>query len=150
VTEPSTPVRPRPHADRDSAEWWAALGRHELVLPRCAACGTWRWPPRAICGRCGSLDWSFAPAAGRGTVASWVVNRHGFGGAFPLPSTVLLVRLAEQDDLLLPGGWSGAADGSDLAMGLPVVAGFEDVPAGPEPSGTDGGAVTLLTWRATG
>jgi len=147
VTEPSTPVRPRPHADRDSAEWWAALGRHELVLPRCAACGTWRWPPRAICGRCGSLDWSFAPAAGRGTVASWVVNRHGFGGAFPLPSTVLLVRLAEQDDLLLPGGWSGAADGSDLAMGLPVVAGFEDVPAGPEPSGTDGGAVTLLTWR---
>ena len=78
------------------------------------------------------------------------MNRHGFGGAFPLPSTVLLVRLAEQDDLLLPGGWSGAADGSDLAMGLPVVAGFEDVPAGPEPSGTDGGAVTLLTWRATG
>jgi uncharacterized OB-fold protein len=129
--------------ERDSAPWWAALARHELVLPRCRECGTWRWPPRAICGRCGALDWSFAPASGRGTVASWVVNRHGFGGAFPLPSTVLLVRLEEQDDLLLPGGWAGEPDGRGLAIGLPVVAGFDDVPA------DDGGdTVTLLTWRA--
>jgi hypothetical protein len=75
-------------------------------------------------------------------VASWVVNRHGFGGAFPLPSTVLLVRLAEQDDLLLPGGWAGAPDGTGLVAGLPVVAGFEDVA---EDEG--GGAMTLLSWR---
>jgi uncharacterized OB-fold protein len=143
VSEVPGPVRPRPFVDRDSALWWAALARHELVVPRCAACGTWRWPPRAICGRCGSLDWSLVAALGRGTVASWVVNRHGFGGAFPLPSTVVLVRLTEQDDLLLPGGWSGAADGSDVTIDLPVVAGFEDVDADAE-----GDAVTLLTWRA--
>ncbi len=130
--------------ERDSTEWWAALARHELVLPRCSACAAWRWPPRAICGRCGSLDWAFAPASGRGTVASWVVNRHGFGGAFPLPSTVLLVRLAEQDDLLLPGGWAGAPDGTDLEMGLAVVAGFEDI------ADDEGGeAMTLLSWRPT-
>lgn len=133
--------RPRPAVERDSVEWWAALGRHELVLPRCADCGTWRWPPRAICGRCGSLDWSFRPASGRGTVASFVVNRHGFGGAFPLPSTVLLVRLAEQDDLLLPGSWSGAPDGADVAMGMPVVVAFADVGAD-----AGGDAMTLLSW----
>jgi len=137
-----TPVRARPFVERDSADWWAALARHELVLPRCSACAAWRWPPRAMCGRCGSLDWAFAPASGQGTVASWVVNRHGFGGAFPLPSTVLLVRLAEQDDLLLPGGWAGAPDGTDLMMGTAVVAGFDDVAAD-----EGGGAVTLLSWR---
>jgi len=141
VSEPRGPVRPRPFVERDSAEWWAALARHELLVPRCGACGTWRWPPRAICGRCGSLDWALVAASGRGTVASWVVNRHGFGGAFPLPSTVLLVRLAEQDDLLLPGGWSGSTDGSDLTMGLPVTAGFEDVPADEAAE-----SVTLLSW----
>jgi len=137
-----TSVRARPFVERDSADWWAALARHELVLPRCSACAAWRWPPRAMCGRCGSLDWAFAPASGQGTVASWVVNRHGFGGAFPLPSTVLLVRLAEQDDLLLPGGWAGAPDGTDLMMGTAVVAGFDDVAAD-----EGGGAVTLLSWR---
>lgn len=138
-----SPVRPRPTVDRDSAEWWAALTRHELVLVRCDDCGAWRWPPRALCGRCGSLHWGWSPASGRGSVASWIVNRHGFGGAFPLPSTVVLVRLAEQDDLLLPGGWAGAADGDDLVMGMPVTARFEDVPAD-----EGGAAMTLLCWGA--
>lgn len=136
------PVRPRPPTDRDSAPWWDALARHELLVARCDACATWRWPPRAICGRCGALEWSFAPVSGRGTVASFVVNRHGFGGAFPLPSTVLLVRLAEQDDLLLPGAWSGAADGHDVTMGMPVVVAFADVAAD-----EGGDAMTVLSWE---
>lgn len=137
-----SPARPRPAIERDSAEWWAALARHQFVVTRCADCGAWRWPPRALCGRCGSLSWRLAPASGRGTIATWIVNRHGFGGAFPVPSTTVLVRLAEQDDLLLPGGWAGAPDGSDLTMGLEVQAGFEDLEAGP-----DGEAVTLLRWE---
>lgn len=133
------PPRPRPFIDRDSAPWWDALAAHELTLGRCGDCAWWRWPPRALCPRCGSLEWELVAASGRGVVASWIVNRHGFGGAFPLPSTVVLVRLAEQDDLLFPGAWAGAADGSDVRMGMPVVAGFEDVRA-------DGG-FTILTWE---
>ena len=149
----STPVRPLPVVEKDSAEWWAAVHRHEFVVPRCRGCGTWRWPPRAICGRCGSLEWSFVAASGDGTIASWIVNRHGFGGAFPLPSTAILVRLAEQDDLLLPGSWSGAADGSDLEMGMEVRVGFEEVgfeEVGFEEVGFDAvdGEVTLLRWEA--
>ncbi len=141
----TVPVRPRPAVEKDSAEWWAALARHEFVLPRCDACSTWRWPPRAICGRCGSLEWSLVAASGQGTIASWIVNRHGFGGAFPLPSTAVLVRLAEQDDLLLPGGWAGAEDGSELEMELPVTVGFVDVVADASEDG-----FTLLRWeRAT-
>lgn len=69
------------------------------------------------------------------------MNRHGFGGAFPLPSTVVLVRLAEQDDLLLPGGWAGSADGVDLAVGLSVVVGFEDI----ESEGGDSDQA-VLSW----
>lgn len=134
-------ARPAPAVERDSAEWWAALARHELVCARCEDCGTWRWPARAICGRCGSLGWTFAPVSGRGEVASFVVNRHGFGGLVPVPSTVLLVRLAEQHDLLLPGGWAGPPDGAGVAIGLPVTVGFEDVP------GSDSAdPYTLLRW----
>ena len=73
------------------------------------------------------MTWEWQELTGNGTIASWIVNRHGFGGAFPRPSTVVLVRLAEQDDLLLPGGWAGSADGAGLSVGLSVVVGFEDI-----------------------
>lgn len=47
------------------------------------------------------------------------------------PYAVVLVRLAEGADLMLPGGWAGRADGTDLAVGLPVRATFEDIPGEP-------------------
>jgi uncharacterized OB-fold protein len=112
-------------ADRDSQPWWEALGRGELLLQVCGACRTFRWPPRAMCNRCGSLDWGWQAACGRGAVASWIVNRHAFLPGFDAPYVVVLVRLEEQDDLLLPGGWAGSRDGDDLRIGLPVVAGFD-------------------------
>jgi uncharacterized OB-fold protein len=120
-------TRPIPITDLDSVDWWSAVSRHEFVCARCTDCKVWRWPARAICGACGSMTWEWQELTGNGTIASWIVNRHGFGGAFPLPSTVVLVRLAEQDDLLLPGGWAGSADGVDLSVGLSVVVGFEDI-----------------------
>src|SRR5437870_106855 len=116
--------RPLPYPDRDSRPWWEALARHELILQRCDECAAWRWPARAICGRCGSLAWRWVPASGRGVVASWIVNHHAFNSAFPSPYVVLLVRLEEQDDLLLPGAYAGDPAGSDLAVGLPLVVTF--------------------------
>jgi len=133
--------RPRPAVERDSAPWWAALARHELVLQRCAACATWRWPPREMCNRCGALSWAWEPASGWGTIASWIVNRHSFSDAFASPYVVVAVRVAEQDDIVMFGSWAGAADGSDLHAGLAVVAGFDDVSVA---EGDD--PLALLRW----
>jgi uncharacterized protein len=133
--------RPLPVADRDSAPWWAGLAEHELRLQRCHDCDTFRWPPRALCNRCGSLDWSWVAASGRATVASWIVNYHAFSDAFSAPYVVVLARLDEQDDILVPGAYGGAPDGDGLRVNRRVVAAFDDV-AGPE--GTD--PVTLLRW----
>jgi hypothetical protein len=95
-----------------------------------------------LCGRCGSLRSSWQRASGRGEIASWIVNRHEFGLGPESPYVVLLVRLAEQDDLVLPGGFDGPADGAGLAIGLSVVAAFEDQPvAAGEPP------LALLRWR---
>ena len=145
-----------PTPDRDSAPWWEALGHHELTLQRCDDCGALRWPPRELCNRCGSLAWRWVPASGRGTVASWIVNHHAFGsgaGGRPAPYVVVLVRLDDQADILIPGGWDGAPDGTDLHAGLPVVAGFDDVELGDvdDPLDTSGESdrVALLRWRAS-
>ena len=133
--------RPLPVADRDSTSWWAGLADHELRLQRCHACGTLRWPPRALCSRCGSLDWSWVTASGRATVASWIVTRHQFSEAFEVPYVVVMARLDEQDDILVPGAYGGAPDGDDVRIGRRLVAAFDDVAV---PDGAD--PVSLLRW----
>jgi len=117
-------MRPAPAPDREGQPWWDALARGELLTQRCAACGRLRWPPRAICGECGSLEWDWQRASGHATVASWVVNHHAFGDAFPVPYVVVTGRLDDQDDILIPGGFEGERDA--LAIGAPLVAVFED------------------------
>jgi uncharacterized protein len=134
-------ARPLPVADRDSTPWWTALAGHELRLQVCQACGTLRWPARAMCNRCGSLDWSWTAASGRATVASWIVNHHAFSDAFAVPYVVVIARLDDQDDILVPGGYGGAADGRDLHVGKRLVVGFDDVPV-PE----DVAPISLLRW----
>jgi uncharacterized protein len=132
--------RPVPRPDRDSEPWWAALARHELVQQRCDDCVAWRWPPRALCGRCGSLAWSWQPVSGRGTVASWIVNHHPFLPGTDPPFTIVAVRLDEQDDIVMPGSWFGTAE---PAFDQAVVAVFDDL----EPNEDRTARVTLLGWE---
>jgi uncharacterized OB-fold protein len=133
--------RPLPVADRDSTPWWAGVAEHELRLQRCRDCRTLRWPARALCNRCGSLDWSWVAASGRATVASWIVNEHRFSDAFAVPYVVVMARLDEQDDILVPGAYGGASDGHDLRVGRRLVVAFDDVAA---PEGA--GRMSLLRW----
>jgi len=124
-----------PNPDRDSQAWWDALARHEFVLQRCDACAAWRWPPREICNRCGSFEYTWTPVSGKGTIASWVVNHRAFLAGFELPYAVVNVRLAEQDDCKLIGSFRGPIP--SLRGGLPVRAVFDDVAE----------SVTLISWE---
>lgn len=130
--------RPRPQADRDSAPWWEAVRRHELLVQRCEGCGTPRFPPRAVCNRCRSLEYAWTPAAGTGRVYSWIVNHQVFlpSMADEVPFTVLLVRLDDGDDLLMYGNLVDASP-DVLRPGLPVEAVFVDVDD----------ETTLVQWR---
>jgi uncharacterized OB-fold protein len=94
-----------------------------------------------LCGSCGSCEWDWTAASGRATVASWIVNHHPFGAAFPLPYTVVTARLQDQADILVPGGYTGPADGSGLTMGAALDVEFEDL------TDDDGVSWTLLRWR---
>jgi uncharacterized protein len=135
LTAASTAV-PRPVEDRDSAPWWAAVREHRLTVQRCAGCSWLRFPPRALCRRCRSRDSAWVDVSGRGNLVSWVVTHHAFLPTFEVPYTVGLVRLAEQDDLLMYGDVQGVEPGT-LAAGRPVQASFRDVDAD----------LTLVHWR---
>jgi uncharacterized protein len=142
----SQPGRLVPYPDRDSAPWWSALAAHQLIQQQCSNCRRWRWPPRALCGSCGSLDWSWEPMLPTGTVASWITTHHAFLPGFQAPYHTVFVRLdlahdTDQDDVIMPGTWFGPEAPS---TGMAVQAHFDDVTvaAGDDP-------VTLLGWRPT-
>jgi uncharacterized OB-fold protein len=130
-----------PQIDEDSTEWWQAVARRELLLQQCSSCQAFRWPARAICGRCASFDWQWHQASGRGRVASWVVNHHTFSPTAPPLYTVVLGRLDEQADIMIPAVWQGSPDGTDLHVGDEISVAYEDFTA------PDDAPVTLLRWQ---
>jgi hypothetical protein len=100
-----TERRTLPAPDRDTAPYWAALAEGRFVLQRCRGCGRWTWPARPICSGCHGDDLEWAEPNGTGEVYSWVVTHQPYGPdlAREVPYTVALVRIDEQDDILIPG-----------------------------------------------
>ena len=94
-----------PNADRDSEHYWAALANGRFEIQQCSDCGHWTWPPRPVCSFCHgeSLDWQ--PVKGTGEVHSWVITHQNYLPSLApfMPYTIALVRIDEQDDILIPG-----------------------------------------------
>jgi uncharacterized OB-fold protein len=89
---------PRPDpTNADDAAFWAALRAGELRLQRCAACKTFRHPPRPVCARCGSTEREWVAAAGGGEVWSYTVIHPPTLPAFAdrTPYGAVVVRLDE-------------------------------------------------------
>jgi uncharacterized OB-fold protein len=83
--------------DADDAAFWAALREGELRIQRCAACGTFRHPPRPVCAHCGASEREWASASGAGEVWSFTVIHPPTLPAFAdrTPYGAVVVRLDE-------------------------------------------------------
>ena len=103
---------PIPQPDRDTAPYWQALAEGRLVLQRCADCRRWTWPARPICSGCYGFDLTWEDAAGTGEVYSWIVTYQPYSAALAaiVPYVVALVRVDEQDDILIPGRFASDAE----------------------------------------
>jgi uncharacterized OB-fold protein len=106
--EPRTATIPKP--DRDSAPYWAALAEGRFLVQHCRACGRWTWPVRPLCSGCHGDDLAWEEPSGTGAVYSWVVTHQRYSRDLPVPHTIALVRLDEQDDILIPGIYVGDAE----------------------------------------
>jgi uncharacterized protein len=102
-----------------NAEFYAFCAAGELRFQRCAACATWRHPPRARCAACGSEAATWELASGRGHVYSWTITHRPLDPAFAdeVPYAVLVVEMEEGPRLV--GNLRGL-DPSGLRLGLPV------------------------------
>lgn len=74
---------------------WESIERHKMALPRCASCGTFRYPPGPVCPDCSSLDYAWTEISGSGNILSWVIFHRQYFDDFPPPYNVIAVRLDE-------------------------------------------------------
>lgn len=88
-------LRPAPWVTRDSAFFWEAAKREELVGQRCADCGALRAPPRPMCPHCNSVKSEEQRLSGRGTVYTWVVPRYPVVPGFEGTHIVAVISLEE-------------------------------------------------------
>src|SRR5262249_20038417 len=99
---------------------------HELRVQRCTACGTHRFPARAICSACLSTDVEWVAVSGRGEVFSFAVMHQVYhpGFAAEVPYAVVIVQLAEGARMV-----SKLVDvsPSEVRIGMAVRVVFDDI-----------------------
>ena len=79
----------------DDLPMWQSIDRQRLALQCCDACATFRYPPAPLCPGCLSLEATWTPVDGTGTILSWVVfHKKYFDDHLP-PYNSVAVQLPE-------------------------------------------------------
>lgn len=125
----TSPARIAPVASAESAEYWAGLRRHELLLQACAACAARQFYPRALCTACGSTRLAWTRASGRATLRSWSLVRRGVSDAYAqdVPYALALVELEEGPTMM--STLVGVALDA-VRIGIPLEVEYDDRPEG--------------------
>lgn len=130
-------INPPDRHDPELEPFWDGTERDELRVQRCAACGTFRWPPRPSCSNCGSLETEWVLVPGRGELFSWTVVARSTLPDFvdQVPYAVAVVALEDTPVRMI--GRVETDDPGGLQVGMPVTAVFRNHAAG----------VRLAVWR---
>jgi uncharacterized OB-fold protein len=114
--------------------YWDAAREHRLVIPRCLACGTFRFPPAAFCWSCRSQDVEWVEHDGLGELYSFTVMRHGVIPAVTevLPIVIGVVALPGTDGCRIIADIVGC-EVEDVHIGMPLALDWYDVPDGSVP-----------------
>jgi uncharacterized OB-fold protein len=104
---------------------------HRLVIPRCTACGTFRFPPSPFCWNCRTQDFEWIEHDGAGTVYSFTVVRHAVIPAVKdaLPFVASVIALPDTDGCRMVAGIVDC-DPADVRIGQPVTLDWYDVREG--------------------
>ena len=91
--------RPEPVPTPDTAPYWEAAARGELLLPRCDSCTRPHFYPRPVCPLCGNTDLTWTAMSGHATLHSYVLS-HRRAPGFTTPIVIAVVELAEGPRLM--------------------------------------------------
>ena len=133
--------QPQPARDGLDAPYWEGTRRHELLVQRCASCGTWQWGPEWLCHKCHSFEIGWEAPAGEARLFSWERSWHPVHPALvdAVPYLVGLVEFPDADGIRMIGNFVGEPT-QDMVIGAKVAPVFEDHDAGDPP-------YTLVHWE---
>jgi uncharacterized protein len=96
----------------ESAPFFAACARGELIVQGCASCGHRQFYPRRWCLACGSTDLGWVPASGDGELVTYSVVRRAPSAAHKhrVPYVIGIVKLPEGPQMMasIVGAGTGA------------------------------------------
>lgn len=89
--------KPLPIPNEDTRVLFEGARRGELMIQRCAKCGEYRFVARQRCDVCGSPEFSWEAASGRGKLISfaYVHQKYHPGFADETPYPIAIVELEE-------------------------------------------------------
>ena len=119
------PMKMMPAVSPETAEYWAACKRRELVVQRCSSCGMHQFYPRVLCTGCSARTLEWVRASGRGAVKSYTVVRRAVSEAYvaEVPYVVALIALEEGPTMMSN---VVGCDPESVRIGMPVQVVFED------------------------
>jgi uncharacterized protein len=80
--------------------FWEATAVRRLLMPRCADCGRFRWPPGPFCPACQSQLVEWCPA-GEGRVSSFTIIRQAADGEKPRALVPALIEFPDAGGIRL-------------------------------------------------
>ncbi len=118
-------VKSYPERTPETAEYWDACARHELLIQRCLACGMHQFYPRLFCAACSASTLEWARASGRGTIKSFTIVRRAVSAAYAadVPYVVALIVLEEGPTMMSN---VVGCDVGEVRIGQPVQVVFDD------------------------
>lgn len=120
------PPYPRPITDDPlDARFWELCQTGRLHFQCCNGCGSWRFLPRYMCPKCGSAEYEWRAAKGRGQVFSWTVTYQAFHPAFAA-DVPYVAAVVELDEGVRMAARLLECPPDDVALDMPVELVFQD------------------------
>lgn len=117
-------MKPLPLADKDTAPYWDAASRNELVSQWCENCGKIHFPPKPGCPYCLRTELAWKRLSGQGQVYSFCIARTNLVNGFEAPYVVAEVIPEEAPECKLIANIVECAI-DDVYIGMRVEVVFE-------------------------
>ena len=122
-------LKPLPDISEGNRLFWEGLQRHEFLVPKCANCGDYNWPPYPACRSCLCEEQEWTPVSGDATLYTFCVAHRGHGQFNDeAPYAIVMAKLEEEPRACVVLGNTRGIANEDLHIGMPVKIVYEDIP----------------------